>query len=488
MALIYVRRDTTANWIKAGNPVLQPGEGGLNTDTGEVFFGDGFTRYTDLPKTQIAPAGKSFALVDDSTQLLEPEALAAVLAAANRQVIPGHTQGARYVAYGHSFGQVQSPPNVLPRSIYPERVRALTGADPDTFQNLTVSGSNMGNIAARAVATWTQGTYGLITLMGNQNSVGADHASSTGEATYKAALRQFLNHVRGGTTAPPTVVVVRDTTSTTAGYARYGTNPPTDADVARFNGYLQQVVAEYPSNGSILVARPDDGWDPATMTCPDGQHPNDRGMAHIAAAIMAAVRAGGYREGLNLGIAASAPPTPLTPVATDTFNRADNSSTLGAAQTGQTWVTPSGTVFGIVTNQAKTGTSFGENGYAWLETGKADVDVALVLGRSTSSEGTGPVMRLTDLNNCLAVDCQVGVAGGVTLYRRVGGTYTALGSAGTPAVGDTVTVRGRGPNVTVLLNGSLILSVTESFNQTATKHGMRVTSAANAVDSIQVSA
>jgi hypothetical protein len=78
MALIYVRRDTTANWLKAGNPVLQPGEGGLNTDTGEIFFGDGVTQYTGLPKTQIAPGGKSFALVDDETNLLEAAVMAAL--------------------------------------------------------------------------------------------------------------------------------------------------------------------------------------------------------------------------------------------------------------------------------------------------------------------------------------------------------------------------------------------------------------------------
>jgi len=78
MALIYVRRDTTANWLKAGNPVLQPGEGGLNTDTGEIFFGDGTTPYTDLPKTQIAPGGKSFATVDDTSLLFADDVLAAL--------------------------------------------------------------------------------------------------------------------------------------------------------------------------------------------------------------------------------------------------------------------------------------------------------------------------------------------------------------------------------------------------------------------------
>jgi hypothetical protein len=78
MALIYVRRDTTANWLKAGNPVLQPGEGGLNIDTGEIFFGDGTTPYTDLPKTQIAPGGKSFATVDDTSLLFADDVLAAL--------------------------------------------------------------------------------------------------------------------------------------------------------------------------------------------------------------------------------------------------------------------------------------------------------------------------------------------------------------------------------------------------------------------------
>jgi len=44
------------------------------------------------------------------------------------------------------------------------------------------------------------------------------------------------------------------------------------------------------------------------------------------------------------------------------------------------------------------------------------------------------------------------------------------------------------PQIRVFLNGGQVLAVTDSFDQTATKHGMRITDAGNAIDSITVAA
>lgn len=54
---IQLRRDTAANWTSA-NPVLAPGEIGLETDTDQLKIGDGSTAWSSLPYGGIqGPAG-----------------------------------------------------------------------------------------------------------------------------------------------------------------------------------------------------------------------------------------------------------------------------------------------------------------------------------------------------------------------------------------------------------------------------------------------
>jgi len=45
---IQLRRDTAANW-ELVNPILAPGEYGLETDTDLKKLGDGSTAWSDLP-------------------------------------------------------------------------------------------------------------------------------------------------------------------------------------------------------------------------------------------------------------------------------------------------------------------------------------------------------------------------------------------------------------------------------------------------------
>ena len=48
MAEIRVRRGRRVEWL-AKNPILADGEPGLDTTTRQLKFGDGFTRWNDLP-------------------------------------------------------------------------------------------------------------------------------------------------------------------------------------------------------------------------------------------------------------------------------------------------------------------------------------------------------------------------------------------------------------------------------------------------------
>lgn len=42
------RRDISSDWVSK-NPILLPGEPGLEKDTGRIKIGDGVTRFLDLP-------------------------------------------------------------------------------------------------------------------------------------------------------------------------------------------------------------------------------------------------------------------------------------------------------------------------------------------------------------------------------------------------------------------------------------------------------
>lgn len=164
--------------------------------------------------------------------------------------------------------------------------------------------------------------------------------------------------------------------------------------------------------------------------------------------------------------------TPAIVPITDDFNRADNSTTLGTAPTGQAWeVLTSGTTFGISSNRAsKTATGTDVEGVAVLETGRSDVDISITV--AAVGGGLGPVFRATDAQNCWVVDG----GNGHKLYKRVGGSFgTPLGTVATAAaVGDVVRVIASGNTISASVNGGTPLVVTDSFNQTATKHGIRI--------------
>jgi hypothetical protein len=275
---IQVRRDTLANFVAFG-VVPANGEPIAVVDAAagratSYVIGDGVSTVDQLPALSKGDTGDP-APIDGVPQF----------------------HGVQQTSYGHSFGQVQSPPNVWPLSVYPTRLRDALQTDPSLYQNRTVSGSNMTQIAAKAASTWSDGTGGIVTLMGNQNSVGQGQS----ESSFKDALRSFISTIRGSTGTPPLLLIIKDTTCTQTGYKRYSP-APTDNDVARFNRYVDDVVAESAYDWVVVADPQDAGWDPTIMTCPDGQHPNDLGMAHIAATALNVLRHVPWRPGLNIGV------------------------------------------------------------------------------------------------------------------------------------------------------------------------------------------
>jgi hypothetical protein len=152
-------------------------------------------------------------------------------------------------------------------------------------------------------------------------------------------------------------------------------------------------------------------------------------------------------------------------VVSDSFNRA-NSGSLGSADTGQAWSLLAGT-FGITSNQAS-GTN-GVQSHATIDAGISDCTVAVDAVVFVPSIGeTGMCFRATDTNN-------LWITNTTGLFKRVAGSFTSMGSFAYVA-GDRISAVLSGSSIVMKKNGVTILSVTDSFNSTATKHGLRVNS------------
>lgn len=152
----------------------------------------------------------------------------------------------------------------------------------------------------------------------------------------------------------------------------------------------------------------------------------------------------------------------------DSFTRANSAVSLGTADSGQAWSALSGT-WGITSNQGYCAVSGGTNeNAAVVESGIANGVVRVTMATSASSR---VVFRRTDVDNGFIADI---FATSATLYRHEAGSYTELDTnlALTVNDGDIFEAVLRGPAISILQNGTEVLSATSTFNQTATKHGI----------------
>jgi len=158
----------------------------------------------------------------------------------------------------------------------------------------------------------------------------------------------------------------------------------------------------------------------------------------------------------------------------DNFVRADNASSVGAADTGQTWTvltTGAGSVLGIQSNKVYSPS----NGGCWMliDSGASDVIV----------EGT-----IAALNGSAGIHFRFDSAGTsgwsmntTSLLKYVSNTATATGSAFTQTfvAGDRYRVIAQGAVITVYRQAGAsgayvqVAQRTDSSYQTNTKHGLR---------------
>ena len=168
----------------------------------------------------------------------------------------------------------------------------------------------------------------------------------------------------------------------------------------------------------------------------------------------------------------SLPPSGPQTIVSDAFNRANNASALGVADSGQTWTTLDGT-HGIIANQAYAATAAADNqGSSYIDAGRADVTIQATFAVN-NDRGPRLIWRLSDVNDYFLLQQESGT--GYVAYRLQGaGLFTSIGSTSgvTPSNGDVVTVILSGNAFAVQINGTTRITGTDSFNATATKHGI----------------
>ena len=175
----------------------------------------------------------------------------------------------------------------------------------------------------------------------------------------------------------------------------------------------------------------------------------------------------------DLSMTVSDPTPSLTTIVSDTFNRADSSSSMGTADTGQVWVALQHT-WGIDTNRAYD-TSASSDGTCYVESSNADCTIQVTL--TTFGSKAGFTFRVQDLNNHYIIRMQSGT-NDVVCFRRQGGTYNAQGnnSISAPANGDVIKMVLRGSLAMFFMNGVLKLAFSNSTFSTETKHGLHTLS------------
>ena len=178
--------------------------------------------------------------------------------------------------------------------------------------------------------------------------------------------------------------------------------------------------------------------------------------------------------------ATTPPPEPTFNILiSDSFNRADNATTIGKTDTGQVWIVEDGT-FGISANKVKL--FAGAKSYysmAVVDPGRSNCTIKLdVTYYTNQSAGIG--FRASNKTDFLqfAID-----SSGVSLKRYTNYTSTVIGTpyAFTPVNGTTykLSVKLAGNSIIASLDGVERISVTDSFNATITRHGLRFPNGSN---------
>jgi hypothetical protein len=166
----------------------------------------------------------------------------------------------------------------------------------------------------------------------------------------------------------------------------------------------------------------------------------------------------------------------------DDFNRADSTTAIGTATTGQTWTALNGT-WGISSNQAYLTANVG-GAIAVVDSGQANCEVEVVY--SITNVQSKVICRASTLSNYIVFNSDG------TLSKVVNGSFTTLGTmspAPSLASGDIIKITLNGNNITAKVNDGAkgsVLTVTDTFNNTITKHGIGAANTTSRFDNFKI--
>jgi hypothetical protein len=157
-----------------------------------------------------------------------------------------------------------------------------------------------------------------------------------------------------------------------------------------------------------------------------------------------------------------------------TFSGPDRQTSLPPAETGQRWQVFSG-AWGVLhhkgynSQNSSISTTGDGNDVAVIDAGVSDCNVKATLS-GTSTNAAGLAFRAVDSQNFFFVRASTD---SIEVYRKKAGKYLRLTRiANGVADQDSLEVELRGNSITVKVNGVERASLVDSFNESATKHGL----------------
>lgn len=151
--------------------------------------------------------------------------------------------------------------------------------------------------------------------------------------------------------------------------------------------------------------------------------------------------------------------------ASDSFNRTD--AALAQAEVGGSWTALAGTAT-VSSGTLKADTYVSTEAAVVVDSGTPQAIVQATL--TTAALGTGLVLRASDAANLWRFEAE---ATRFALYKRVANVNTLAGTISlTPASGNVMKASLEGNQILLYINGTLQATITDAFNQTATKHGL----------------
>jgi hypothetical protein len=159
----------------------------------------------------------------------------------------------------------------------------------------------------------------------------------------------------------------------------------------------------------------------------------------------------------------------MTIIIQDSFNRADSTTSLGVADSGQTWQVGGTATFGVIGNQGYAATSTQDNTGAYIPISntikdyKATITVPTIQTSTTNFFRFYPRVAFGTLLYYLAIEAY---STGYRISKRTstGTTSIVATSAVIPVSGDTIRVDNKASGqMDVYINGTLIITATDTY-------------------------